>query len=115
MSCRVLRTWKDRGSTSAKLPRLPPMARIRSLSRRIGRGRCTASSRRRTERSAFSQAAWCGNFAAPLPPGNQNRGQRSEEHTSELQSLAYLVCRLLLEKKNIDDVQFCTPCRCVWL
>src|SRR5205823_6882954 len=28
--------------------------------------------------------------------------QRSEEHTSELQSLAYLVCRLLLEKKNIN-------------
>src|SRR5687767_15349314 len=26
---------------------------------------------------------------------------RSEEHTSELQSLAYLVCRLLLEKKNM--------------
>src|SRR2546425_2500374 len=25
---------------------------------------------------------------------------RSEEHTSELQSLAYLVCRLLLDKKN---------------
>src|SRR2546425_12115888 len=28
------------------------------------------------------------------------RGVRSEEHTSELQSLAYLVCRLLLEKKK---------------
>src|SRR5205823_12402587 len=28
------------------------------------------------------------------------REQRSEEHTSELQSLAYLVCRLLLEKKK---------------
>src|SRR2546425_7349041 len=27
--------------------------------------------------------------------------ERSEEHTSELQSLAYLVCRLLLEKKKI--------------
>src|SRR3989441_325251 len=27
---------------------------------------------------------------------------RSEEHTSELQSLAYLVCRLLLEKKNTN-------------
>src|SRR2546425_7715831 len=27
-------------------------------------------------------------------------GPRSEEHTSELQSLAYLVCRLLLEKKK---------------
>src|SRR5687767_15240822 len=28
------------------------------------------------------------------------RADRSEEHTSELQSLAYLVCRLLLEKKK---------------
>src|SRR3712207_8044446 len=27
---------------------------------------------------------------------------RSEEHTSELQSRRYLVCRLLLEKKNIE-------------
>src|SRR2546425_1710385 len=29
---------------------------------------------------------------------------RSEEHTSELQSLAYLVCRLLLEKKKINQL-----------
>src|SRR2546425_6885631 len=29
--------------------------------------------------------------------------ERSEEHTSELQSLAYLVCRLLLEKKKKED------------
>src|SRR2546425_6903608 len=29
-----------------------------------------------------------------------SEGGRSEEHTSELQSLAYLVCRLLLEKKK---------------
>src|SRR2546425_6227936 len=28
---------------------------------------------------------------------------RSEEHTSELQSLAYLVCRLLLEKKKLTQ------------
>src|SRR2546425_7715595 len=28
--------------------------------------------------------------------------ERSEEHTSELQSLAYLVCRLLLEKKKTN-------------
>src|SRR2546425_6760596 len=34
---------------------------------------------------------------------------RSEEHTSELQSLAYLVCRLLLEKKNIKSRS-----RCPW-
>src|SRR5687767_2949324 len=31
---------------------------------------------------------------------NRAVADRSEEHTSELQSLAYLVCRLLLEKKN---------------
>src|SRR2546423_12050625 len=31
---------------------------------------------------------------------------RSEEHTSELQSLAYLVCRLLLEKKKIHHRSF---------
>src|SRR5205823_14679647 len=37
-----------------------------------------------------------------LQPGGQRSSQdvRSEEHTSELQSLAYLVCRLLLEKKK---------------
>src|SRR5947199_4041954 len=30
---------------------------------------------------------------------------RSEEHTSELQSLRHLVCRLLLEKKKTEDVR----------
>src|SRR2546423_2871939 len=30
---------------------------------------------------------------------------RSEEHTSELQSLAYLVCRLLLEKKKGNETE----------
>src|SRR3712207_8696504 len=39
------------------------------------------------------------------PPGRlvllrQRRARRSEEHTSELQSRQYLVCRLLLEKKK---------------
>src|SRR5205823_14213993 len=35
----------------------------------------------------------------PVDPGPKY-AIRSEEHTSELQSLAYLVCRLLLEKKK---------------
>src|SRR5262249_59093348 len=35
-----------------------------------------------------------------LMPGGFNHYERSEEHTSELQSLTNLVCRLLLEKKN---------------
>src|SRR3712207_9115839 len=33
-------------------------------------------------------------------PSNSPRNSRSEEHTSELQSRQYLVCRLLLEKKK---------------
>src|SRR5947209_16907489 len=33
-------------------------------------------------------------------PSTQRRAARSEEHTSELQSRQYLVCRLLLEKKK---------------
>src|SRR5437879_11142668 len=37
---------------------------------------------------------------APLPIGAGARDSRSEEHTSELQSPMYLVCRLLLEKKT---------------
>src|SRR5258707_11861922 len=39
---------------------------------------------------------------APCGPGvaDDLRPQRSEEHTSELQSRQYLVCRLLLEKKK---------------
>src|SRR3989441_4883645 len=38
---------------------------------------------------------------ATVVPALGGRGDvRSEEHTSELQSLAYLVCRLLLEKKK---------------
>src|SRR2546423_11715322 len=37
-----------------------------------------------------------------LPLPEEVPVERSEEHTSELQSLAYLVCRLLLEKKNYD-------------
>src|SRR5258705_2265604 len=34
------------------------------------------------------------------PVGGATLGDRSEEHTSELQSLRHLVCRLLLEKKK---------------
>src|SRR5437899_8983460 len=37
----------------------------------------------------------------------RRRDRRSEEHTSELQSLRHLVCRLLLEKKNNQELQCC--------
>src|SRR5258707_7491592 len=38
--------------------------------------------------------------------GPPRRGDRSEEHTSELQSRQYLVCRLLLEKKKNSGKRF---------
>src|SRR3712207_7530775 len=42
-------------------------------------------------------------FFAAFAPGALRR-TRSEEHTSELQSRQYLVCRLLLEKKNPTEI-----------
>src|SRR5256885_5769580 len=52
-----------------------------------------------------------GNAAPPPPPPEDSgftsqRSERSEEHTSELQSPCNLVCRLLLEKKKKTT----TPC-----
>src|SRR2546423_13750655 len=54
----------------------------------------------RSSRSARSSTClYCVSFAPSAFPASQTI-VRSEEHTSELQSLAYLVCRLLLEKKK---------------
>src|SRR3712207_8396489 len=52
---------------------------------------------RRRTRSARSRRRGC---RARRRRSRRSR-RRSEEHTSELQSRQYLVCRLLLEKKNI--------------
>src|SRR5687767_15445388 len=68
--------------------------------------------RRRVLPSGGWLCAWTS-FGAPAtgrrrstacPPRDRSRLGRSEEHTSELQSLAYLVCRLLLEKKKKNQV-----------
>src|SRR2546425_8542023 len=63
--------------------------------------------RRRTRwaRTATSRRSPGSSARRPRPATRRTRGprttpDRSEEHTSELQSLAYLVCRLLLEKKK---------------
>src|SRR3712207_7793720 len=53
-----------------------------------GRGRGTCAGERPAPGRHLSQ------------PARQAGGDRSEEHTSELQSRQYLVCRLLLEKKK---------------
>src|SRR5205823_11489811 len=71
------------------LPRWP-------VPRRVGSGRRAAVAR-------CGLGEWLGGPRCPplvRAPYEWRTTWRSEEHTSELQSLAYLVCRLLLEKKN---------------
>src|SRR5205823_14543491 len=75
--------WPARWGTWARPA--PPRSR-RSL-RRQGPRRPRGGARRPATGSGSSR-------------GSSAWGSRSEEHTSELQSLAYLVCRLLLEKKK---------------
>src|SRR5438093_3252609 len=57
-------------------------------------------SRRRSSPSRSRRSGGCGYGAWFLPRLEPCAVSRSEEHTSELQSLTNLVCRLLLEKKK---------------
>src|SRR2546425_1731228 len=60
----------------------------------------SGSSASKSQRSASrSGSATSSGFRYPV------KRTRSEEHTSELQSLAYLVCRLLLEKKKKKKIK----------
>src|SRR5437763_10088642 len=58
---------------------------------------------------ALPGGPWTASSTAASSPttsrraGSRASARRSEEHTSELQSPMYLVCRLLLEKKKIED------------
>src|SRR2546425_9429352 len=62
------------------------------------------SSRRSDRGGGSGRASWRWRTWPPRSSDRKVRRRsldhRSEEHTSELQSLAYLVCRLLLEKKK---------------
>src|SRR5215212_10355407 len=85
----------------------PPLPRMRAASSEswsLCQSSCQPPCDSRTERgqtpvnplsTSISPSEACRNCAPPRP-----RGVRSEEHTSELQSLRHLVCRLLLEKKK---------------
>src|SRR3712207_7288401 len=66
----------------------------------------SSPSARRPVSSATERERWTGWSSPCASPTSRGRatsgrcdGRRSEEHTSELQSRQYLVCRLLLEKK----------------
>src|SRR3712207_6895428 len=53
-------------------------------------------------RSTTTGASTATRTRNTMKPSATSARRRSEEHTSELQSRQYLVCRLLLEKKNKD-------------
>src|SRR3712207_8040149 len=67
-----------------------------------GPGSCTPT-RATASPVAARRFASAGHQGAHRQEGQRN--QRSEEHTSELQSRQYLVCRLLLEKKKKKSAQ----------
>src|SRR3712207_8816860 len=77
---------------SCRLSWIRCLFRPKRSARRFGRNltRCTMNGVCRSDRRGD-----LGDHRDPVP------GTRSEEHTSELQSRQYLVCRLLLEKKKI--------------
>src|SRR2546425_2410428 len=65
----------------------------------LGSARIAESEQRRHLVEGLARRVIARLAQQPVPsPGRHV--ERSEEHTSELQSLAYLVCRLLLEKKK---------------
>src|SRR2546425_6463690 len=63
-------------------------------------GRAGLSGRSRGATPARPDTSGCAHVPLRLGAPTPVHASRSEEHTSELQSLAYLVCRLLLEKKK---------------
>src|SRR2546425_6939993 len=71
----------------------------RSILGRLGYAHPTATWQ--PDPAVYADLTWPpgADLAADVPLGRRVYA-RSEEHTSELQSLAYLVCRLLLEKKK---------------
>src|SRR3989441_13041021 len=92
------------GRMRALLPERPRPCHRGGSTIGAGRGRC-ATVRARVPAMAET-AATTTRLAAGAPAPRAGSAARSEEHTSELQSLAYLVCRLLLEKKkNIVQVE----------
>src|SRR3712207_8076497 len=72
------------------------------------RARWSHRARRWTSSDLHCSARWRASEEAPFAISCLVRlSSRSEEHTSELQSRQYLVCRLLLEKKKVIQARGC--------
>src|SRR2546430_16576055 len=70
--------------------------------KRLGEPGTTGTRRQASEHTALEEQGAQGECGAPATQAEEHGGgdDRSEEHTSELQSQSNLVCRLLLEKKK---------------
>src|ERR1035438_7259816 len=104
-----VRPWKERSAyrrpprpvtarenlMAASTPSLPELAKKTLLSPP------PANLHRRSASSPAKSGTWLCSIAGPERSSSSFKASimRSEEHTSELQSLRHLVCRLLLEKK----------------
>src|SRR5258707_11521911 len=75
------------------------------------RSQASAPSSSKASAMRLLTASFCRISAEPSPFSRTNTAigtPRSEEHTSELQSRQYLVCRLLLEKKTTSQHHSCS-------
>src|SRR5205814_9275074 len=104
--------WLLRRERRSPLLRLPPQPSslfpyttlFRSMPIVQCTGRLTAPQRgaHRIDNDGFTHDSLSSFLMSPC----RQRPQRSEEHTSELQSLRHLVCRLLLEKKKQKTTKY---------
>src|SRR5438445_8928407 len=82
--------------------------RSRPASTEVGLASSVISSSAAVSHNALTRPttapAVAGSISEGVPPPKKIVSTRSEEHTSELQSRQYLVCRLLLEKKKKTKV-----------
>src|SRR5437879_196736 len=96
-----------RGVASQEATRLLEIGMVRTHVHLLVRIRPTTNVSRLLQRLKGGSAAIAGKErrAAAGVPLKWDKGYRSEEHTSELQSPMYLVCRLLLEKKKKNTTE----------
>src|SRR6266536_3697318 len=106
----------DRRFNLAAVSSLPLVGQRAALPCRL----CVAGRWRvRRSRAARNSRFWCLSYAGLLLPRSHclrcsgrladscpRQEERSEEHTSELQSRVELVCRILLEKKKMDGTRY---------
>src|SRR3712207_8472134 len=87
-------------TTLFRSPAHPPAAQLHS-------GSTSSSTASSDSASSVSSSASSSSYSSSI----QRSSVRSEEHTSELQSRQYLVCRLLLEKKKNQSNMTSSNCR----